>query len=121
MGFKSFAVTILGLFVSLNGHSAERAFRIFTTKQITPAVERFYGRDGSAFATVFCSHEAVQAMMVDSRIPELDGKSFLFSSFEECEQARVQAREFSRKCAVDLVISLENKTAQVRIGGCSEN
>lgn len=121
MGFKSFTVTILGLLVSLNGHSAERAFRVFATKQITPAVERFYGRDGSAFATIFCSPEAAQAMMVDSRLPDLDGKTFFFSSLQECEQARLQARELSRKCAVDLVISVDNKIAQVRVGGCSEN
>ena len=121
MGFRSFAVTIFGLIVSLHAHSAERAFRVFATKQITPAVERFYGRDGSAFATVFCSQDAMQAMMVDSRIPELDGKTFFFSSFQECQEARLQARELSGKCAVDLIISLEQKAAQVRVSGCSAN
>ncbi len=121
MRFMAFFVTILGVFVSLQGHSAERSFRVFETKRITPLVDRFFGQDGNAFGTVFCHPQAPQVMFVDSRVGDLDGKTFYFESLEACDKGRTQARQLSQKCVVELVLDQETQGAQVRLSQCLGN
>lgn len=113
--------TILGLFISLQGHSAERSFRVFESKLITPLVDRFYGQDGNAFGTVFCSPQAPQVMFVDSRVRDLDGKTFYFDSLDACDKGRTQARQLSQKCVVELVLDQETQGAQIRLSQCLGN
>lgn len=121
MRFATFLVTILGLLTSLQGHSAERTFRVFESKRITPLVDRFYGQDGNAFGTVFCNPQAAQVMFVDSRVGDLDGKTFYFESVEACDKGRTQARQLSQKCVVELVLDQETQGAQVRLSQCLGN
>ncbi|KHD88329.1 MAG: hypothetical protein OM95_09295 [Bdellovibrio sp. ArHS] len=114
-------VTILSLFSSLPGHSAERSFRVAQSKRITTLVDRLYAKDGNAFGTVFCHAEAPQVLFVDSRYQDLDGKTFFFKSLEACDQGRINARELSQKCAVELILDEGTQAAEVRVRQCSGN
>lgn len=116
---KILYVTLFSLLFCFTAHSAERSFRVSETKTLTPLVERFYGKDTIAFATMFCSPEAPQVMFVDSRIRELDGKTFKFSSLDSCDNGRLQARQLSKKCNVELVLDLDNQNASIRVSQCS--
>ncbi len=118
MRIQTFSLAILTIVFSFQAQATQKSFRIFDSKQITSHVDRFYGQDGSAFATVFCNPEAAQVMMVDSRMPELDGKTFFFGSLENCEQARKQARKGSNECVVGLTIDLTSQAARVDVGAC---
>lgn len=118
MRFNTLFVTFLSLFTSLQGHAAERAFQVFETKRITPLVERFYGHDNNAFATVFCDEKLPQVMIVDSRLQDLDGKTFYFESLETCNNARMQAQQLRDRCTVELVINQESQKASSRASRC---
>ncbi len=118
MPTQTFALVILTVFFAFQVQAAQKSFRIFDSKQITAQVDRFYGQDGSAFATVFCNPEAAQVMMVDSRMPELDGKTFFFGSLPNCEQARNKARKATGECVVGLTIDLASQAARVDVGAC---
>lgn len=115
---KFLIVTIISILTPFYGQTAERAFRVYSSKQITPLVERFYGQDGNAFATLFCNPETPQAMIVDSRLSDLDGKTFYFDSSESCERARTEARTLLGRCFVELIIALETQTARSRATLC---
>lgn len=118
MRLKAFLVTIMSLFISAQGHAAERTFRVYVSKSITPLVERFYAADGNAFATVFCDERAPQVMIVDSRLQDLDGKTFYFSSLEECNNTRTQAQQLLKKCVVELLIDTSTSQAGSRAHSC---
>lgn len=115
---KVLIVTIFSVLMPFWAQATERAFQVFNTKQITPLVERFYGRDTNAFATLFCNPETPQAMIVDSRLRDLDGKTFYFDSVESCENARNQARTLINRCVVELIINTEMQTASSRANQC---
>lgn len=121
MKLAALSATTLCLLSSTMTLAAPRAFRIVSTKQLTPNVERFYGADDIAFATVFCNPKESQAMFVDSRYPELDGKVFLFGSEEACEKARKTARDMNRKCLTQLLLDMDTKGAAVQTSKCSTN
>ena len=101
--------------------SAERKFQIHSTKQVTPNVERFYGKDGSAFATLFCQGDTAQVMIVDSRLTDLDGKNFFFESLTKCLEGRKTARELHKKCTVSLEINQAQTSALIHAAGCNSN
>lgn len=111
-------IAFSGFFIALNSHASQRSFRVFSTRQITPKVDRFYGQDGNAFATVFCNAESPQVMIVDSRLSDLDGKTFLFGSLEACEKARTNARELNKKCLTELVIDQTTQVAVLKVSRC---
>ncbi|MEK2645029.1 hypothetical protein [Bdellovibrio sp. BCCA] len=113
-----FVVIALGFLFSLTGNAAQRSFTVFSSKQITPKVERFYGQDGNAFATMFCNPESPQVMIVDSRLTDLDGKTFLFGSLQACEKGRADARNSLNKCLVELVIDTTTQAAVVKVSRC---
>lgn len=115
---KVLIVTIFSILTPFYAHAAERAFRVFSTRQLTPLVERFYGQDGTAFATLFCNPETPQAMIVDSRLRDLDGKTFYFDSQASCEKARSQAKSLLNRCLVELVINTNTQTARSRAHQC---
>lgn len=113
-------MTVLGLFMVVNAQAAERSFRIHTTKSITDKVTRFYGQDSIGFATVFCNPDVGQVMMVDSRIRELDGKTFFFSSPAVCRTAVERAERLNHRCAVNLVIDTTATKAHLDTATCGE-
>lgn len=115
---KVLIVTILSALMPFCAQAVERAFQVFNAKQITPLVERLYGRDTNAFATLFCHPESPQAMIVDSRLRDLDGKTFYFESVDSCENARHQARTLKNNCVVELVINTDTQTASSRAHQC---
>ncbi|MFP5520544.1 MAG: hypothetical protein ACLGGX_11615 [Bdellovibrionia bacterium] len=94
-------------------------YRIFSTKKITPNVERFYGKDNIAFATQFCSQNAAQVMFVDSRVPSLGGVNFYYSSLDECQAATREAAEEHKRCTVVLSLDVSTKKAQMLLGNCN--
>lgn len=118
MRIQNSSLVLLTVFFAFQAQAAQKSFRIFDSKQITSQVDRFYGQDGSAFATVFCNPEAAQVMMVDSRIPELDGKTFFFGSLQNCEEARKKARKANSECVVGLTIDVTSQAARVDVGAC---
>ncbi|MBC7419958.1 MAG: hypothetical protein H7328_04450 [Bdellovibrio sp.] len=118
MRFVNLAMTILSLATCLSASAAERLFQVFSVKQITPLVDRYYGQDGNAFATLFCSGTSAEAMFVDSRLPDLDGKVFHFASLDACNDSRVQVRESYRKCKAELVIDQNTVGARVNLSHC---
>lgn len=109
---------ILSLFTAIPGYATERAFRVFGTRSLTPLVERFYGKDGTAFATLFCDQTAPQAMIVDSRLQDLDGKTFYFTSVEACDATRTQAQQLLNRCSVALIVNQSNNTVRSQVSGC---
>ncbi|WP_374079509.1 hypothetical protein [Bdellovibrio bacteriovorus] len=111
-------IVLSGLFASPSGHASQRSFQVFSTRQITPKVDRFYGQDGNAFATVFCSAESPQVMIVDSRLSDLDGKTFLFGSLEACEKGRSNARDLNKKCLIELIIDQTTQAAVLKVSRC---
>jgi hypothetical protein len=111
-------IAALTLFTTLQSYASPRAFQIYRTKQVPPPplpshVVRFEGQDGNAFATVFCKEEEniAQVMMVDSRIPELDGKVFMFSSVQAC----LKAQHISGRCPPLLIIDQEDNSARTEV------
>ncbi|MNK80906.1 hypothetical protein D3C87_1006390 [compost metagenome] len=108
----------LGVFLSLQAQAAPRAFQIFSSKQITAHVDRFYDKDRSAFATIFCRGDAAEVMIVDGRISDLDGKTFFFRSLEACEGARQVARQRSGSCVTQLVVDTAGMSAKVLVSRC---
>lgn len=118
MRFLAFLLSVAGILLSLHVQAAQRSFQVFSTRQITPKVDRFYGQDGNAFATVFCSPESPQVMIVDSRLGDLDGKTFYFGSLEACEKARREARELYQKCLAELVIDQTSLAAVLKVSRC---
>ncbi len=115
---KIFAFMALALSLTAQAYGSERSFQVHTSKKITPDVERFYGRDGNAFATVFCRADAQQVMMVDSRMRDLDGKTFYFASLQACLDAKTQARR-APGCKVELVINTQTLAAGSRVLSCN--
>ncbi|NUN05773.1 MAG: hypothetical protein HUU57_08425 [Bdellovibrio sp.] len=98
--------------------AGEKQFQVFSSKSITPGVERFYGKDGTAFANIFCNSEAKIVMIVDSRLPDLDGKNFQFTSFQDCIDAREQSRSQAGKCKAELIINTDNQSARFQVTNC---
>ncbi len=118
---KSFVVFICFLFSTVSASAAERSFHVSTSRKITTLVERFYGKDNNAFATLYCQSDSPQVMYVDSRLPDLDGKTFYFASLAKCEDARSQARKLSKKCNVQLVIDQRTLAARVVTTSCGSS
>lgn len=115
MGFKGLAIVTLISLSGLQSWSAPLTLQVFKSKQITQYVDRFYGKDGNAFATVFCKGEAREVMLVDGRLGELDGRNFFFKSVAECDQGRLQAREMARECVINLVVDTAGDSAKVTV------
>lgn len=111
---------IICLFVTsgASASAATRPFQIFSYRQVTSQVDRLYGRDGNAFATVFCRADAAEVMFVDSRVPELDGKSFSFGTPRACFEARAKIRSSYRRCVTALVLNTQAWAAQVSTSKC---
>lgn len=110
-----FGILVLGLSLTQPALATEKVFRIFSSKQITPRVDRFYGQDGNAFATMFCAPESPQVMIVDSRLPDLDGKTFYFSDLSACEDLQRVARSLKPSSVVELILTLESQGARSHI------
>lgn len=108
----------LGTLLALPVLAGEKEFQVFSTKTITADLERVYGQDGTAFANIFCNAEAKLVMIVDSRLRELDGKNFQFSSYQDCIDARANSRNGAGSCKGKLVIDLDNQTARFQSGNC---
>lgn len=115
---KHILLAFLTLSLSSLAFASERSFQVYTSKKITADVDRFYGRDGNAFATIFCRSDAQQVMMVDSRMRDLDGKNFYFSSLQACNNARAQSRK-APGCKAELVINTETMAASFRLSNCN--
>lgn len=119
MGKRIWLLVLMSAWLTLEPVSAaERSIRVFTSKRITPLVERFYGRDDNAFATLFCNPASPQVMIVDGRLQDLDGKNFRFDSAEACEKARAQATNLAGKCEVRLVVDPSTWQARTQVSGC---
>lgn len=95
-----------------------RELRVSSSRSITSHVDRFYDKEQNAFATIFCREDAAQVMIVDSRMRDLDGKNFYFSSLEDCDKARSDARLQSARCQVILSVDLKSEAAKVRVQQC---
>lgn len=115
MGFKGLVMVTLISLSSLQSWGAPLTLQVFKSKQITQYVDRFYGKDGNAFATVFCKGEAKEAMLVDGRLGDLDGRNFYFNSVAECNQGRLQAREMANECVINLVVDTTTEGAAVTV------
>jgi hypothetical protein len=107
------ASLFLVFFLSQQVIASTRAFRVYSFKQLTSHVDRVFHQDGGAFADIFCREDAAEAMFVDSRVPELDGKVFRFPSLQDCESARAIIRKTYRKCATQLRLDSVALTAAV--------
>ena len=108
----------LGTFLALPAFAAEKEFQVFSTKTITADLERMYGQDGTAFANIFCNAEAKIVMIVDSRLRELDGKNFQFSSYQDCIDARANSRNSVGLCKGTLIINTDTFTARFQTAVC---
>ncbi|UXR64753.1 hypothetical protein EZJ49_00595 [Bdellovibrio bacteriovorus] len=104
------------LFSSLSHATSVLSFRIYSVRELTPFVDRYYGRDGSAFATLFCNDKTSEVMFVDSRYADLDGKVFYFSSQEACAEARKIAK--TSRCEADLVLNTATTGATITAARC---
>ncbi|WP_347359072.1 hypothetical protein [Bdellovibrio sp.] len=104
------------LFSSLSHATSVRSFRIYSVRELTPFVDRYYGQDGSAFATLFCNDKTSEVMFVDSRYSDLDGKVFYFSSQEACTEARGIAK--TSRCGADLVLNTTTTGATITAARC---
>ncbi len=67
---KTMSLVVLSMILSCSSFARQVSFQIHTAKKITPDVDRFYEKDGNAFATVFCRSDVQQVMIVDSRLPD---------------------------------------------------
>lgn len=109
------ALTFLSAFALAN----ETSFPIRTIRVLTENVDRYYAEANNPFATLICkSGEAAQVMIVDSRYPQLDGHNFNFSSYEECQQSRMRARQAVSHCTPELVVNSATKGAKIRFDDC---
>lgn len=99
---------------SLVSQAAPMNLKVHHSKQITANVDRFYGKEGTAFATIFCSDKAAEVMIVDGRLKGYDGVTFLFASPEDCQKARDKARQDASKCNVTLSVDLSTYRANVQ-------
>ena len=104
------------LFSSLSHATSLRSFRIYSVRELTPAVDRYYGQDGSAFATLFCNDKTSEVMFVDSRYADLDGKVFYFASDETCAEARRIAK--TSRCGADLILDTTTTGAAITAARC---
>lgn len=115
---KRFVGIALGTLLVLPAFASEKEFQVFSSKTITPDLERIYGQDGTAFANIFCNAEAKIVMIVDSRLRELDGKNFQFSSYQDCIDARASSRNGAGLCKGKLIIDTDNLTARFQTANC---
>jgi hypothetical protein len=95
-----------------------RSFQIHSFRQLTSKVDRLFGRDGNAFANIFCSENAAEILFVDSRVPDLDGKNFVFDSIPACHTARSTIHTSYRRCVTALVLNTQSSAAQVITSKC---
>jgi hypothetical protein len=106
-------IGIASIFIVMFAQSAlaELKIQIFSAQQITQRVDRFKDIEGNAFATIFCSPDAAQVMIVDAKMTDLDGKIFHFDSQDSCERARVRARFVDNECHAFLKIDVNTMGA----------
>ncbi|MBC7371425.1 MAG: hypothetical protein H7326_07670 [Bdellovibrionaceae bacterium] len=117
MKILSWAIGIC-LLCTVPAFSATRSFRVYSLKQVTSQVDRLYGADRNAFATLFCRDDAAEVMFVDGRIPELDGVNFFFESPKACFEARALIRSSYRNCTTELSLNTRSLAAQVKASHC---
>ncbi|AHI05558.1 hypothetical protein BDW_05250 [Bdellovibrio bacteriovorus W] len=111
-------VFLFMFFAASVSEAAPQTMRIHSSRSITSHVDRFYDKVQNAFATIFCREDAAQVMIVDSRMTDLDGKNFYFSSEDECNKARSDARMQSARCQVTLSVDLKSQKAKVKVEQC---
>jgi hypothetical protein len=115
---KNYIVLISLIVMGLPAAAAVRSFRIHFDKQITAQVDRFYGADQNAFATLFCRADAAEVMFVDGRVPELDGVNFYFASPQACYEARQNVRDSYHRCVTELQLDTVTNAAKINISSC---
>lgn len=108
---------IFGFFSSI-AFAEDVVFPISSIRVLTENVDRYYDKTNSAIATIICKEEASQAMIVDARVPALDGKIFYFPNLAVCNESRTKARQVISRCSPELIVNTQTLLAKISIDKC---